>query len=332
MPNVLLTQRCVRSCPYCFAKKQMADAAPDEVLSWENLVYLADFLERSGERRISLLGGEPMLHPDFDDVVVYLLARGFDVVVFTSGIAAPEALHRTHAALRGAADRVSFVCNLNEPRFSPPGEVAQVERFLDLFGPRVAPGFNIYRPDFDLGFLLDHVNRFGLRRSLRLGLAHPIPGTRNLHVRLDQLDAAMERLMSFREVFERLRVGMGPDCGFPLCAFKDEHLGWLYRATGGAFGFTCGPAIDIGPDMSVWACFPLSQHHRRSIFEFDSLADVHRYYEDRFRTLRTEMGGILPACDDCRHREQGVCSGGCAAHILAAFQGEERVRLPEVYA
>lgn len=28
MPNILLTQRCVRSCPYCFAKKHMGGADP----------------------------------------------------------------------------------------------------------------------------------------------------------------------------------------------------------------------------------------------------------------------------------------------------------------
>ncbi|NOZ37009.1 MAG: 4Fe-4S cluster-binding domain-containing protein, partial [Gammaproteobacteria bacterium] len=61
MPNILLTQKCVRSCPYCFAKKHMANSVPDDILSWENFIYLADLFEKSGERKFPLLGGEPSL-------------------------------------------------------------------------------------------------------------------------------------------------------------------------------------------------------------------------------------------------------------------------------
>jgi len=36
------------------------------------LGYVVDFLEASGEKRISLLGGEPTIHPKFVDFVKYL--------------------------------------------------------------------------------------------------------------------------------------------------------------------------------------------------------------------------------------------------------------------
>jgi radical SAM protein with 4Fe4S-binding SPASM domain len=102
--------------------------------------------------------------------------------------------------------------------------------------------------------------------------------------------------------------------------------------TGGMSRFGCGPAIDIGPDMTVWSCFPLSTFHKKSIYEFDSLKDVIHFYEEMHKKIRIEVGGIFEECDDCRYREDGICSGGCLAHILSNFMNEAPVRMPEVYA
>ena len=73
MANILLTEKCVRSCPYCFAKEHMDGAESDRTITWDNLIYIADLLEISREPHVSLLAGEPTLHPDFIDFVLYLL-------------------------------------------------------------------------------------------------------------------------------------------------------------------------------------------------------------------------------------------------------------------
>ncbi len=332
MPNVLLTQKCVRSCPYCFAKKHMSGSPPDDILSWEDLIYIADLTESSGERRISLLGGEPSLHPEFVNFIIYLLERNFTVTAFTSGIMSESLLEVISSAFASVPlEKLNFVCNINDPLYSPKKEVEKVTRFLEIMGPRVCPGFNIYHPEFDLDFLLQYINTYGLKRSVRLGMTHPIPGVDNSFIGPEQMDDIIKRLMSFMPIFDRLRVVMGPDCGFPMCKFTDEQIGWLYKMTNGMFRFGCGPAIDIGPDMSVWSCFPLSSFHKKSVYEFDSLHDINRFYEERLHQIRIEVGGIYEECDDCRYRIEGICSGGCAAHSLSAFRKEAKVRLPEIY-
>lgn len=333
MPNVLLTQRCVRSCPYCFADKHMS-GAPDEHLSWENLIYLADFLKAGGERRFAILGGEPALHPSFASMVAYVLERGFDVTVFTSGIWADRTLEEASELLLPVPhEKLSFVCNLNDPAQTPTSlaETESVKRFLRAFGDRTVPGFNIYRPDFELEFLFCAINEFGLKRHIRLGLAHPIPGKQNRCIALAELDQVIARLFSYAPQFERLRVKPGLDCGFPMCRFSEEQLGWLYRHTGGKSEFGCGPVVDIGPDMSVWSCFPLSGFRQRSLFEFNTLKEIHDHYEHLHQSIRTEVGGIFEECDSCLHREDGICRGGCVSHSVARFQQEHRLRMKEVY-
>jgi len=334
MANVLLTQRCVRSCPYCFAKKHISDSSPDDLLSWENLIYLADIFELSGERNMSLLGGEPTLHPLIAEFLVYLLKRNFVVRIFTSGIMSEKTLERIGIALDDVPDdRVTFICNFNEPQNSPSSlaEVESVKRFLKSFGNRTVPGFNVYHPEFRLEFLFDLINEFGLKRHIRLGVANPIPGRNNSFVSPEEMATVISRIFDYAPLFERFRIKPGLDCGFPLCMFSDENLGWLYRHTGGVSRFGCAPVIDIGPDMSVWSCFPLSSIQRKSIFEFDTLQDVVRFYNRMMGAIRMEVGGIYEKCDDCAFREECACSGGCAAHLLSRFQEEARVRVPEVY-
>lgn len=312
----------------------MSESSPDDVLAWEDLVYLADLFQRGGERRFSLLGGEPTLHPAFNDMVAYLLARDFNVTVFTSGVVADRTLDEAATVFRDIApERLSFLCNLNDPAQtrSSLAEQESVKRFLSVFGDRTAPGFNIYRTDFSLDFLFDLINRYGLRRHIRIGLTHPIVGTRNRHIVLADLDVVINRLFSFRPQFEVFQVAPGLDCGFPMCRFSDEQLAWLYRHTGGKSEFGCGPVIDIGPDMTVWSCFPLSGIEKRSVYEFDSLPQMHGHFADFHRKIKVEAGGVLPECDTCVVRARGHCMGGCLAHNLNAFQAEERVRVPQVY-
>lgn len=333
MANLLLTNRCVRSCPYCFASRELSTPASSDYVSWEDLVFVADFLEGSGEHSISLLGGEPTVHPDFVDMVLYLREREFDITVFTSGVLAENKLKDVAEYLRAIPPGpLNFVCNLNDPEQTPAParEQEKLHHFLTELGPWITPGFNIYRPDFRLEFIFELVGQYGLQRHLRLGLAHPIPGAENSHIKAAWYRQVVEQLCTHREGFEHLRIKPGFDCGFPLCQFKDDELGWLRRLCGEGMSFECGAPIDIGPDMGVYRCFPLSRFHRKSLYEFTSIAEIHDFYAELDGGIRVEMAGIFEECESCIHKQEQTCSGGGVCHLLNELHGKETVRLPEI--
>jgi radical SAM protein with 4Fe4S-binding SPASM domain len=312
----------------------MTDSIPTDIISWENLIYLSDFFELSNEKRFQILGGEPTLHPDFNDMVAYLLERGFGINVFTNGIMADEKLFEAAEIFRNISpEKFSFTINLNEPNKSPQSlaETECIKRFLNSFSDRITPGFNIYREDFDLTFIFRLINEYGLNRTIRLGLAHPIAGKKNKFIKLTGIEKIISRLFHFLPVMERLRIKPGLDCGFPMCKFNTEQLGWLYRYTGGHYDFGCAPVIDIGPDMDVWSCFPLSGFHKKSVFEFNSIREIHDYYGDIHTKVRVEAGGIFNECDNCLFREESICKGGCLAHSLNNFYNEHPLRMEEMY-
>ena len=144
MANVLLTQLCVRSCPYCFAKKYMGEVSSKDMLSWDNLIYLADFFLKSGNNHMSLLGGEPLLHPQFSEFVHYLSKRGIHSTIFTSGIAPKKHFEIMKKELTDKELKFQFVCNVNDPTKSPAHELEVVDSFLKVFGERTTLSFNIY--------------------------------------------------------------------------------------------------------------------------------------------------------------------------------------------
>ena len=328
MANVLLTETCVRSCPYCFAKQYMSEADVNDYLSWDNLIYIADFLESSGEHHISLLGGEPLLHPQIAEFIIYLNKRGFFVTIFTSGIM-PDGKFDNFAnkiLASGPNLKLGFVCNVNDPKLSRKSEIEKVKRFFSVFGEKCSLSFNIYRLDFSMDFLMEYIVEFGLNRHIRLGLAHPIPGAKNLYIIPKDFHHVKDTLLSSFEKMAPLDIVPGFDCGFPMCMFNNEELGRVYKYSLGQISFQCGPAIDIGTDMSCWSCFPLSGFHKKSIFDFNSFRELHDYYENKMQEIRYEVKGLYPECDYCDDFKHRLCSGGCLAHILNKYEEEGGIR------
>jgi len=310
----------------------MEDSIPDDMLTWENLIYITDLLETSGRSNISLLGGEPTLHPNFVDFVLYLINRNFNVNVFTSGIMSQKKLDDLKNAVQDIdPGRLSFLCNVNEPLKSPPDEVEKVKTFLENFSVYTSLGFNIYELDFNMKFLVHYINQYGLRKTIRLGLAHPIPGMQNQCIDINKFPEVVTRLFEFMPLFERFNLQIGFDCGFHLCKFTNEQLGILNKPLPAGVKFGCGPAVDIGPDMTVWSCFPLSSYQKKSIYDFDSFDDIVKFYEDFHSKVRIEVAGVYNECDGCRYRENHICDGGCLAHSLNNFKDEYAIRIKDVY-
>jgi MoaA/NifB/PqqE/SkfB family radical SAM enzyme len=320
MPNVLLTDKCTRACPYCFAREKLTDGA-EHFMSLDNIIYLADFFARSRHKRFSLLGGEPTLHPDFPLIVKYLLLRRFQVRAFTNGSMAPDKCANLtelfRAANRGAVKNFLFVVNINEPSVGDAAEAVRLDDFLAAYGEFCMPGFNIYRRDFSMTFLLDVIERRRLAKSIRVGLAQPIVGRRNAHLDPRDYEEIGRRLTEFARAADEQDVRIDLDCGFPLCAFSDEQLGALHRRRA-QLKFVCNVIIDIGPNMDLWPCFPLSAFTAPDIFQFRSLPEITAHFQKRIADeLAGEPAVIYEKCGRCRQYKRGQCHGGCTAFAIA---------------
>jgi len=83
-----VTDRCNLRCHYCMPEDHYLWLPREDVLTFEELVRIADLLSTVGVDRLRLTGGEPLLRRDLPDLVRQLAARSWvrDLALTTNGV------------------------------------------------------------------------------------------------------------------------------------------------------------------------------------------------------------------------------------------------------
>ena len=154
MPNIMLTYRCNLHCSYCFANEFVNKEKTD--ISLENFQTALEFLTRSGETHVGLIGGEPTLHPDFQNFMEILIAnqKVSGITVYTNGLLldqyVPQIVH----------PKVRVLVNCNSPQIIGEKSYSIIKSNLDvLIGQyymkdRVNLGINLFSNDLDYTYIL----------------------------------------------------------------------------------------------------------------------------------------------------------------------------------
>jgi MoaA/NifB/PqqE/SkfB family radical SAM enzyme len=92
--QIIPTRRCNLSCTYCNEFDRASDPVPLHDLR-QRIDQLADL----GTTIVTLSGGEPLLHPDVDELVRHIRSRGAIATLITNGyLLAPPMIERLNAA------------------------------------------------------------------------------------------------------------------------------------------------------------------------------------------------------------------------------------------
>jgi MoaA/NifB/PqqE/SkfB family radical SAM enzyme len=81
--DVYITSQCNRRCSYCFLPADFFDSGAR--MSFERFSGVVGWSQHNGVGEITLLGGEPSLHPSFPDMISHASGQGLDVRVVTNG-------------------------------------------------------------------------------------------------------------------------------------------------------------------------------------------------------------------------------------------------------
>lgn len=335
--NILLTTGCNRRCVYCFAverisagssgrgftekdkpsggiksaKKDREDPEQRSLISTQDFEYAVGFA--GSDKTIGILGGEPSLHPRFIELLEIAWAKGLCTKIFTNGLWPDGVVDEMKRRGPELGRRLHIVVNINSPEETPDDEQERQAGFLEELGPWCVLGYNICRVDFDPGFLVEKAERFRTKRELRMAVAQPLAGMDNAHVDLEEYASLSPALIRLAERSDEKGIRVAFDCGFVMCMFTPEQVGKLIMH-GTRFMIRCSPVIDVGVDLSVWACFPLSTIGKGAhLKDFADQASIYSHFKKVFRPLYE--AGAMEKCIDCVHRKRGRCTGGCAAHV-----------------
>jgi len=317
--NLLITTVCNRKCRFCFAKSRMDDKQSVPFMSREMIIDVMDMLEKEGGHQLRLLGGEPTLHPEFPEIINTAIERGFDILLFSNGMMPDAAVD---AIERHPVDKVSILCNISPQADDHPSLVKRREAALTHLGSRMVPGLTISNIDekIDMSMFLDTIERYGMKKQIRIGIAQPIVGRKNEHIapkdypKIGGIVAEMARQCIERDVL------LGFDCGMTPCMFSGEEWEAVMTCTSG-YKSVCHPIVDIGPDGGVWHCFPLAEVFNEKLSNFSNRKEIVEYYNEKLKIFR--KFGCGPACVRCDFKRRGQCLGGCLAHAIPGVHGLE---------
>lgn len=326
MGNVLLTDYCNRHCDYCFASGKIDRTTGETVpskgrsISMENLAKVVEFLKKNNPHgSFSALGGEPTLHPKFNEVIDYINDNGLNIKMFSNGIISDDKL--AHIA-RKKKEQIHLIVNLNHPDESPKAQWEKTMKTFETIPDKVSVGFNIYKKDFDAEFLVDIINRYGLEKRVRLGLSQPVYGAKNEFIPIEEYVDISEKIVNLAKKCYASGIFVGLDCGFVLCMFTELQVGTLL-CNGCRPTFQCDPIVDIGPDLDIWHCFPLSQVMNVKMTDYSDRQEIVDYYNSK--TFAYRSIGAMDKCLGCAHLKNGLCRGGCLSHTMSAFKSNKQI-------
>ena len=321
MANLTLSALCNQSCAYCFTRDHLGDAEPGpSFLEPGDFEARLDFLDRSGIDQARLLGGEPTLHPQFAALVEQARARHKKVVVFTNGLM-PEGSLTCLERLDGT--ECSVLMNVNEPEDGQSGLERQ-RTVLRRLGEKAQLGFNIYRSDFQPGFLVSLIAEARCKPAIRLGLAQPCLSGENRHIQPNQYVAIGAKVVRFARVAADAGVTVEFDCGFTRCMFSDQDLETL-KTLGADVGWRCNPILDVSIEGRVIHCYPLSRLGSLPLTPETDAPALRNAFETRTRPFR--QAGVYQECSICPFKASGEgtsslekCPGGCLAVTIRRFR------------
>jgi hypothetical protein len=264
MVNLVISRVCNMHCSYCFASQP---GQPSEGKVYPVYVSLdtfnahLDFLDRSGIDEVRLIGGEPTLHPDFSELVNLTRHRNKPILLFSHGLMPGSAL----ACLESVpAEGCTVLVNMNATR-EPDGpsgiEYARRRENLQRLGQRALLGFNIYRLDFELEFLIDLIQEAGCQKALRLGLAHPVLSGQNSYLHPKQYPFVGQKIVQFAQMAGKSGIRLEFDCGFVRCMFSQDGLDILAQCQADV-GWRCNPILDLDINNQAFHCFPLRDRYQ----------------------------------------------------------------------
>ena len=323
MANIALTTSCNLDCSYCFAKK-FRGMPQEGNIKFADFTQAVNWINSSDEpEKIGIIGGEPLMHPLFDDFMELLRMKrrcpDQPIQIFSNGILLDEHIDSIRRA--GA----SVAVNVNSPEDI--GDTLYQKVFNNLTECRMKGvpfgiGINLYRP-MDLGFLYDIIKEFGID-SFRVGLTAPNEPGKSA---FDYFSMIEESYIGLVEESARLGAAAGIDClRLPSCFYEkyETRISNLIEKTGfdietGQDCRHCVPVIDITPTLHLTRCFgTLRQGLLMPMKAFRTPHDAEEFYRVNIDNI-AQLIPMEEKCESCYEKAIGGCQGGCLGFKLDRF-------------
>ena len=329
---LVIINTCNRDCPFCF-EGDYRRGAPER-MSIDDVDSLCEFFQIARSAPVdpvSLLGGEPTLHPDLTAIMDLIRdhCAGKEIVLLTNLTCERELL--AEILMR----RANLLVNLVEPSLNTVAQQSAVEANLALLaeapGVTYAVATTIFSPEQDFGWFYDVLRSDRHRQiyNVRVGLSAPGFGFANRFADT-MVPAWGEKYLEVVREIHRINpmIRIGAECAVNLCQLAPATYERL--ATNVALlNRSCSePNLDILPDFSTHWCFGarhLPGMRIENIFDYPNETALRIELNRRRMALMRRIG---LHCDHAACDTIG-CPGPCLA--LNCFLAERKGLAKQTY-
>lgn len=310
-----LTPRCTQDCRYCYnVWKLRPELAASELDTGQWCDLIARLQDETGCRQVTLSGGEPLLRPDFRDILAFCHWRGLASIVITNGGLLDADTLRfclEHGVTMFEVTLLGADAPTHDRLTRTPGSWERALAAMTLLRQASAPWCGVFvatseniaqaRPTLEmvvaLGATAVMFNRFnpGGEGARHLDLLPPVEQVRDALAVVDELAAAYD-------VLAAASIPIMP-CLVDTSPYPHVHFGFCAAGRAGAY-------YAIGPDGRVRPC-----NHSATV-----LGDLHTQTLAEMRAGPALAGFTAAAPAVCRPCPGlPACRAGCRAAAEVCF-------------
>jgi uncharacterized radical SAM superfamily Fe-S cluster-containing enzyme len=312
--NILLNNYCNLDCNYCFANEILDK--DKEKMTLDNFRWLLGLLERSNNKEVRLIGGEPTLHPNFTD---FVLEAGKNtsinkILIFTNGTY-PERYNYLFDVI-SKNNQVSLLINFNHKNDINSKKYNQIMNNIQILSNlpiNLTLGINFYKKDQDYDYIINTAKKYNCNK-IRWSLVVPNNKKKKNQNLKKYFRNHIPNIINFITDCKVNNIDPHVDCNnFPICLLDNNELRKLAMIDEHSLKTSiCNPVIDVQPNMEAMRCF-IMNNYKVNIKQFNNLQDIEKHFKDSIDSQYLNKP-LFNECENCASFQLNNKSCTCLAY------------------
>lgn len=318
-PTLSIISKCNNNCPYCFQSIESHNS--DAMLSIEEIRDITKWIKQDFNS-IVIMGGEPLLHPEIEDIMKYISNNYYKAKIITNLILDDINILSNIIKLGNINWLINTTTNKNNTNI--------FNRNLDLILYYIKQQNNMNRNisfsvTFTGNYELDcsYIDRLFLilkkvpfeHRKVRLSIQ--MPSIDNKEYKINQYDKQF--LYLAKSTDNKLKISqLAIDCGLNLCFLSEETINFITKKLNiGAMGPGCtAPFIDINVKKKLMYCNFVSERlfPRKYYWEYISPSEYIKSYTKIKEKILKQYKYLCKKTYN-KNCKSNICWGVCPALI-----------------